>query len=178
LFPIRVVSDAGPLIWLARCGRFTLLKRLYNTISIPAAVFSEVVEEGSKKRYSDALLVKEAVDQGWIAVRAPAKGSLARLGWREKKLGVQLGEGEREAIALCVDPDATLLTNDQVASTVAKALGIDARGVLFLLLLGVQVGLVDKAGARRSMQVMLEEGFWLSPDHVQSFYEALERVKG
>ncbi len=174
---IRVVSDAGPLIWLARCGILWMLEKLYGTVFIPTAVFSEVVEEGVERNYPDAQVIKKSVDQGWIKVKTPSKRAVARIKQMETRLAVQLGKGEREAIALGIDLGGVILTNDQVASNVAKMMGIDGRGILFLLLLGVQMIFIDKDGARQAIRAMLQEGFWLSPDHVRRFYEALEQIR-
>ena len=41
-----VLSDASTLIHLAAIGRLTLLRELYQKITIPSAVWREVVEEG------------------------------------------------------------------------------------------------------------------------------------
>lgn len=41
-----VVSNASPLISLARVGQFTLLKQVFQNIVIPDAVWKEVVING------------------------------------------------------------------------------------------------------------------------------------
>ena len=42
-----VVSNASPLINLARVGRIDLLQQLYDELIIPEAVWQEVVIDGS-----------------------------------------------------------------------------------------------------------------------------------
>ena len=44
---MRVVSNASPLINLARIGRLALLHQQYGTLTIPAAVWDEVVVDGA-----------------------------------------------------------------------------------------------------------------------------------
>jgi predicted nucleic acid-binding protein len=44
---MSVVSNASPLINLARIGQLNLLPRLYGELAIPDAVWREVVLEGT-----------------------------------------------------------------------------------------------------------------------------------
>ena len=44
-----VVSDASPLINLARVGRFDLLTAFYDRIVIPQAAYDEVVVRGQSR---------------------------------------------------------------------------------------------------------------------------------
>lgn len=41
-----VISDSSTLIHLARIGRLDLLQRFFESITIPPAVWREVVEQG------------------------------------------------------------------------------------------------------------------------------------
>jgi len=43
---VKVVSNSGPLINLAKVGQFALLQNLFQNIMIPPAVFEEVVVRG------------------------------------------------------------------------------------------------------------------------------------
>ncbi len=46
---MTAVSNAGPLIHLAKIGRLSLLKEIFNEIIIPRTVKVEVVDKGNKK---------------------------------------------------------------------------------------------------------------------------------
>lgn len=46
---MTVISDASPLISLARIDELALLPELYNQIVAPEAVWEEVVEEGERR---------------------------------------------------------------------------------------------------------------------------------
>ncbi|MHA1583146.1 MAG: hypothetical protein ACTSYM_11725 [Candidatus Baldrarchaeia archaeon] len=59
-----VVSNAGPLIHLSKIGLLPLLKKLYAEVVIPAKVKFEVVDQGKKKGFPDALLIKKAIEEG------------------------------------------------------------------------------------------------------------------
>ena len=43
---MKVVSNSGPLINLAKVGQFTLLQDLFQYITIPPEVFKEVAVRG------------------------------------------------------------------------------------------------------------------------------------
>jgi predicted nucleic acid-binding protein len=77
----EAVSDSSTLIHLAGIERLDVLKELYQEIFIPPAVWKEVVEEGLSR--PGAAEVKEAINAGWIKVKAPTNDSVVRLLERE-----------------------------------------------------------------------------------------------
>ncbi len=46
---MTAVSNAGPLIHLAKIGRLNLLKDIFNEIVIPRTVKEEVIDRGKEK---------------------------------------------------------------------------------------------------------------------------------
>lgn len=120
---MSVVSNASPLINLARIGRFELLRELYAEIFIPEAVRREVVEEGAGQPGADE--VKRA---GWMKTQAVTNTLLVQA------LRQDLDAGEAEAIVLAVELDADLLLMDERRGReVARHLGVDRTGVIGLL---------------------------------------------
>lgn len=97
-----VVSDASPLINVARVNQFDLLAAFYGQIVIPEAVYEEVVVRGEGRDGSRD--VKEAT---WIDVQVP-QGELA-----VRALAAELGRGEASAIILAQELDAPLLISDK-----------------------------------------------------------------
>lgn len=168
--------DAGPLIWLAKCGVLNLLKNYYPMIAIPEAVYTETVTRGLEKDHSDAQIIKEAVEEKWIRVQTPSNESILRVKTAEKQYGLDLGLGEREAIALAIENKIAFLTDDEDAHRLGKALGLEPRGTLYILLRSATDGQLDKTQAKEKLGEMLENGFWLSPMIIQSFHEALDRI--
>ena len=95
---------------------------------------------------------------------------------REDRLGIELGEGEREAIALALEKEISpFLTNDEGAYQIGKTLGLEPKGVLYVLLKSVKERHINVKHAKESLRKMLEEGFWLSPTIIYGFHEALDR---
>ncbi len=170
-------SDAGPLIWLAKCDILHLLEKLYPEILIPEAVHEEAVERGLEKGYEDAKIIKKALEDEWIRFYKTSTQFTDKVETVEKKLDIELGSGEREAIALALENKiSTFLTNDEDAYHIGKVLGLEPRGVLYLLLNGVKEGHHNKEKAKESLREMLEEGFWLSPTIIHKFHEELARI--
>jgi predicted nucleic acid-binding protein len=53
-------------------------------------------------------------------------------------------------------------------------LGVNARGVLFLLLFATKSSILTGKDAVAAMRRMLDEGMWISPSVIDLFYRALE----
>ena len=49
-----VVSNAGPLIVLAKLNLLHLLKELYGRVHVPRSVYDETVTEGLRRGHTDA----------------------------------------------------------------------------------------------------------------------------
>ena len=170
-------SDAGPLIWLGKCDILHLLSKLYPEILIPEAVHEEAVSRGLEKGFEDAKIIKKALEEGWIRVYTTSTQFTDKVEVVEKRLDIELGSGEREAIALALEKKtATFLTNDEDAYQTGKTLGLEPKGVLYLLLEGVEQGHHNKEKAKESLRKMLEEGFWLSPTIIHKFHEELAKL--
>jgi len=121
---MSVVSNASPLISLARIGRLDLLRQLYGELLIPEAVWHEVVIEGVGQPGADE--VKAAT---WIKTQSVTNTPLVHA------LRQELGPGEAEAIALTLETQAELLLMDErVGREVARHLGLRCTGLIGVLL--------------------------------------------
>lgn len=165
------VADTGILIWLARYNKLNLLKDLYGKIDIPAKVFEEAVTAGKLNGYPDAEIIESAVINEEIIVKNT--GVSQKVDEMEKVFNCKLGMGEREAITLALKTGSLLLINDEEASTVAELLGVKTKGVLFVLLRSVKLGLLKKNESLVIFEQMLEDGFWLAPTTAVEFEKIL-----
>ena len=86
-----VVSDSSTLIHLAAIGRLELLKTFFKRVTVPPAVWKEVVEQGGGR--AGANEVEQARELGWMGIAAPKDTALLHL------LKRYLDEGESEVIA-------------------------------------------------------------------------------
>ncbi len=84
---MKIVSNASPLINLARVGKIDLLPQLYGSLLVPEAVWHEVVVDG--KGLPGADLVERC---SWVTRKQVANTALVR------SLRQELDPGEAEAI--------------------------------------------------------------------------------
>ena len=84
---MTIVSNASPLINLARIGKLDLLRQLYGEVLVPQAVWQEVVLDGAERPGAD-----EVKTSTWIQMRTIGDQRLAQA------LRQELGAGEAEAI--------------------------------------------------------------------------------
>jgi len=159
---LPTVSDASPLIWLSKIGKITLLRKLFGEVVIPEEVYREVVERGLEEGLSDALVVKEGVDEGWIKV--------SKLNEKEVDLCRRLVEhaseihlGEAQAIVLAREGDALLLMDESSGRAFAETWGLRVRGTLYVLLRALREGILGKDEAREAILELVEKGFRIDP---------------
>ena len=162
---MRVISNPGPLVHLARAGHFELLQLLFARVIIPPAVYDEVVVRGRGQAGST-----EISGVKWIERRSIRRAALATA------LNAFLGRGEAEAIAPASERrDSLLLIDEAQGRPVARQLGIPIRGTLGLLLEGHRAGHVsDPAGA---IQRMRERGTWIADDLVAAVLAAARKAR-
>lgn len=146
-----VISDASPLIGLCQIKRLHLLKDLWLEITIPEAVYREVVISGSAKPGSKT--VKEAC-QDWIHVSS-VKNTL-----EVEALQAILDEGEAEVIALGQELQADLLVLDNREPRLfAQKVGLKIIGTVGIMKLAWQKGFI-KEPVNELHQLRLH-GFWI-----------------
>lgn len=154
-----VVSNATPLIALARIGRFDLLHDVCGEILITDAVVGEIEAggEGAPGREE----VRRALAAGWLEERAV--GCSRELAG----LSVDLDIGEATTIMLAVDLGAALvLLDERKAQARARALGLNVVGTIGTLLLAKRRGLMPDL--ERSVERLQQEGFHIGPELLDS----------
>jgi len=174
---LAACSDTGPLIWLGKCKNLVILKKLFSKVVISEAVYEEAVLRGIEKGFEDARLIAEAIEEGWIGVYKASRQFMDRVEAAESRMDIELGRGERETIALALERGTSILiTDDEDAYQMAKSLGINPKGTLYVLLESVKKGYLNKQQAAQHVGQMLEEGFWLSPAIIHNFHEILDKL--
>ncbi len=126
------VSNASPLINLARIGELALLHQLYGEVIIPEAVWHEVVVQG--KGQPGAVEVEQA---SWIHKQQIANQPLAQA------LQQELDAGEAEAIVLALERQvAVLLMDERLGRDTAQHMGLRCIGLIGVLIAAKQRGLI------------------------------------
>ena len=147
-----VVSDAGPLIALARVRHLDLLRRMYRQIRVPPAVHTEFALRSGRP---GARELAHAVEAGWIAVKPLAERGMF------SELAKLLGPGEAEAIALAArESTRFLLIDESRGRRVARTHGVPVVGVAGVLRVAKSRGML--AAVRPVLEEMSHTGYHLS----------------
>ena len=147
------ISDASTLIHLAKINRLALLKEFFECLTIPPAVWREVVEQG--KGRSGVIEVEQARQAGWIAIVTPVDRALLKLLQRD------LDDVESEVIALAIELDAKLLLLDESdARRIADLYSLSKTGIIGLLIRAKQAGYIESLKPELD-KLLHPGGFWI-----------------
>ena len=159
----KIIVNATPLIVLCHIGCLGLLKKLYDKIIIPRAVYQEVCA----KPDSACQQIKEHTD--WIQVRDVSNQT------ERKMYQAKLHAGEVEVMILAHEIDADLLIiDDNAAKKTAKYLGFTVTGTLGVLLKAKRMGLIQEV--RPLLLAIQKNGFYVSSTVVNMVLTAANEV--
>ncbi len=139
------VSNSGPLIHLAKIGLLELIK-LYD-VFIPTEVKYEVVDKGKEKGFTDAILVENAIEEGWIKI---VKVSVEDRFVKAAEI-VGLHRTEISVIYYAYKNGFTALLDDDAARIFARNLGVKVKGTLGILIEGLKKGLISYSDALKGL---------------------------
>jgi predicted nucleic acid-binding protein len=134
---------------LEKVGHFELLRTGVAEVFVPDAVFAEVSARGPVDP-----VVQRIQSTAWvkIVVAPPTPPRVLRWG---------LGDGESSVLTIALgDPESECALDDRDARRCAKALRLDVRGTLGLVLLAKQIG--SLAAARPVVERLRQAGLFLS----------------
>ena len=152
----RIISNATPLIYLAKADKLYLLQTTINQVFIPNAVFQEVVEEGKRLGEKDAYRVEKAISQGWLVVQA-VKNIFSHQ--------VSLHPGEIEVISLAKETGIkTVLMDDAKGRSVAELAGLKPVGTLWIILQAVKNHMIDFNEFLSTLEDIIHSGFYLKDE--------------
>jgi predicted nucleic acid-binding protein len=153
-----VVADTGPLQYLNLCGVIEILPRLFESVLIPFAVLHELQADATPlvvRAWSEAL-------PAWIKVQASPP----------RVLPVPLDAGERDAIALALSLEGSILLIDEAPGrSAALQLGIPIIGTIGIIERAALQNLLD---IEKTVALLRQTNIFLSENLIQS---ALERVR-
>lgn len=131
---MTIVSNASPLIGIARIDKLDLLRELYGELVIPEAVWHEVVVRGAGQPGAEQIKAS-----GWINQAHVENRTLVQV------LSQDLDVGEAESIALALEVQAEILLMDErLGRETADHLGLRYIGVIGILVQAKHKGLIDR----------------------------------
>jgi predicted nucleic acid-binding protein len=152
----RVVSNATPLIYLAKANKLSLLQTMVKQVFIPEAVYREVVSEGKRLGEKDAYRVEKAINEGWILVQS------AKIIY---PVEISIHTGEVEVISLAKEKGIEAVLMDDVKARAASEMaGLRPIGTLWLMLKAVKNHMLDFDEFLSVLEDIIQSGFYLKEE--------------
>lgn len=151
---MKIVSNTGPIIALAAIDKLLLLENIVEKVFIPPIVHRELLGKiGNESQQIDDALNK------FILVTEPK--------FLDPTVNVviaDLDEGERQAVGLASNfsERILLLLDDHMGRRAAKKLNIPTTGVIGILLLMKEKGLIGNVSPL--IYELRDRGYWLSDE--------------
>ena len=158
---MRIVCNSTILIALPRIGHLWILEKLFASLTIPTAVYNDVVVKGSGKPGA-----RDVAEARWIHVQEVS--DIEAL----DELASVLHQGEAEAIALAQEMAADLIIlDDKLARKTAMAVGLNVAGTLAILHLAKERNLIPEL--KSLLDALKSTGF-----HIGEEYDEILRNAG
>jgi len=153
---LKIVCDSSTIIALERINHLWLLENLAEVILIPYAVNKEL---RSKRGFNltDRFKVEEAKNKLFI---------------RQNRKGLHIGEVEAIALAKDIKADLVIL-DDKKARKLAENEGIRVAGLLAILIIAKEKGLIKKV--KPGVDDLIKHNFFIGKD---TYIEILKLSKG
>jgi predicted nucleic acid-binding protein len=168
---MKVVVNAGPVIALAKLGVLSLMRNLYKAILMPESVYHETVSDGLAQGYTDAYLIQQEVQRGYMQVFAVTESEIPKA-----ILAFSIDRGERDAIYLAIREKADLvLMDDLVAREAARACGLKVRGTLGIIVQAYRNHLISIDEVRSLIEtIMIRSDIWISKELCRQVLQRLQ----
>lgn len=162
----NIISDATPLIYLAKIEKISLIKSLYNTIIISSEIKNEIVDEGKRLKEKDAFLIEKEIKDGFIEVIKVSNYI---------KPVFKIDKGELSILSLAKELSIKdVLIDEKLARIAAKVEGLTPRGTLFVILKNLKLKLINFDDFLRILNSLLEAGFRLKEE---VYLKAIEEAR-
>lgn len=148
------VTNASPLIFLAKIDALSLLEELADEVAAPSAVLLEVFAGDDLPK-----ALRQIDSAVWLRIEPDLPIAPEIAGW-------DLGPGETQVLAFAVaNPGWEAVLDDQEARECARTLGVPKTGTLGIILRAKMAGLIP--AARPLVEDLLVKGAYLSADLVR-----------
>ena len=157
-----IILDASPLIHLTKIGKLEYIINLFDFIIISHAVYKEVIEEGIKAGYTDAILILNYFKNNKIkeiTIENP-----------DPLLEEYLHPGESESIQLADHLKCILIIDEKKGRLIAEQKGIEFLTTADGLYLLLKEGLINFDFFKKNLTKYSADG-WLGAEIYQKYLE-------
>ncbi len=155
-----IIFDSSPLIHLVKIGKMENVFGVFDLITIPSEVYSEVIEDGIKAGYSDAVLLKNYFENNKI--------KKVEISQEDPILKDYLHPGEYGAIQLAKQLGGLLVMDDRKGRLVAEQKKIEVITTADILLLLLKEKVIDLEHFQSNLLNYSVNG-WLKPNIYEKY---------
>jgi len=156
---VSVVSNTTVLSNFASIGQLAVLRHLFGVVCVPTEVFAEI-EDAQHEGYPFFADIEQQtyplVETGWLHLISLDETEL-RLA---ATLSAGLHRGERSCIAIALQRNWLMLTDDRAARAEARLRQARFSGSIGCLVLAVERGLIPLAQANGWLEAMIAQGYY------------------
>jgi predicted nucleic acid-binding protein len=169
---IKAVSDSGPFIHLTILDSFALLHRYFQPILTISQIYEEVVTRGKDRPGAQELAT--ACESGRVRVIEVSDPNTVDQVRHAQSWIPQVSDVDIMVVALALEQQATLLSDDRPPRILATALEVSVIGSIGILIKARLEGVI--AELRPLLERLIEARFHLDPQG-QVYRDALRRVR-
>ena len=155
-----IILDSSPLIHLTKIGKIDFILKKFKNIIITDAVYNEVIEQGIKHGYSDALLLENYYNENKIL-----KYSIKK---QDPLLKKYLHLGEYESILLSEILESLVILDDRKARLVAEQREISSISTADMILLLIKLKSINFNLFKRNLLKYSSNG-WFSHELYEKY---------
>ena len=171
-----MISNASPLIVLAKVELIQKIVKMYKTIVVSSKVAEEIIIEGLRMNRQDAVLLNALKKEGKIQVTSLDK---KHEGLSERIIKeYNLDQGEAETISLAMQlKNKEVLMDELLGRNVAKLFGLRAKGTLRVVLDLYKENQMNEKEVRTKVEEIIGKQFRLDAEILAKFWEMFEMIK-
>lgn len=160
---MKAVSDATPLIHLAKIRKIFLLKSIFTKIYIPTEIYQEAIIIGKERDKKEIVLIEKLIKEDFIMV----KETLSKLNLQN------LHPGEIKAIVLCKELKIkNLLIDEKEGYDTAEIMGLNPIRTTSLLLILLDKKIINLEEYEHALLELSESGYFMSAEIYQRLLNA------
>jgi predicted nucleic acid-binding protein len=142
-------------------------------VQIPPEVKTEVVDRGKAEKYSDAYVIEEALNEEWLKEHKLTLESSRKAKALMEMTGIDLGEAQVIMLAKQKEERKVLIDQSEVRK-IAKYLGLNPRGTIFVIITATKKNLITKEDAKKMLIKLIDANFYLS---AKIYHEVLTTIE-
>lgn len=171
-----MISNASPLIILAKVELLKEFLELYKAIEISTEVYNEAIKKGLQAEKQDAQILDALLKEGKIKVTKLNQEH----GKASKNIieNYKLDKGEAETISLALQLNKKeILMDEAIGRKIAKFFNVKPKGTLKILLELYNRNIINEEQLRRKVNEIIGKQFRLDTEVITKFWELFEKIK-